>query len=197
MLNPQDIEFIKRRALEIAADLDAKRGAFYAEYVQGVTPQWYVITVVPGMEGEATEALVRRRFGVYDPMFDEAYICRGRSRTKRSRVFPGMLLLFTWDVDFHWKRIRSCEGVTGMLRLAGTDEPFVVPQAFVDALYREEIIKAFALLKPPKSKRKKRRYAQRLTPGTIETKSYWDKPAMDIAAEERIGLLKKALSLAS
>lgn len=194
-LSEDDFREVCARALQIAADLDGRQGDYFAEFIPGVSPAWHVLTITPGLEKDALADLIRRRFGVYDAMFDERYLMHGKPRLRRSRLLPGYLLLFCWDVDRHRRRILACSGVTNILQCAGGDRPVVVPDAFVTAVQRNELQQAFSLLAPRMKRRKQRRYDGERVVG-FHTKSYLH-PIEKLAAAERIALFRSRIGLAS
>lgn len=130
---------IERRALEITAALDAQSHTLRAEIDPSVSPAWYAIVTSPDCETLASKHLLRRGFGLFDPMFDEVVIVRGRRRIKQVRLLPGYLLAFVWNIDAQWPRMASCPGVHDLLRRPGTQHVAVIADKIVEYLHGLEM----------------------------------------------------------
>lgn len=179
-----------------------RSGPYEAEIVPGADPMWHVITTPPGHESIAAAHLIARRFGVYVPMIDRKQVINGKEVIRSSPMFPKYVFLFVWDLEAHWRRIRSCTGVSGLLRVG--DEPFVVPDSVIDIFQRTEfkLLVDTASDERPKRKRRRRRSVEERAPEndqhpvTISTKSYLQGiEALD--DESRSALLPEVLGLAS
>lgn len=118
-----------------------------AEIVQGSLSDWYVVRTYPGDDMRALRYLTRRRFGVFRPMKQkirmEASPVTGRVIEKRYEtmepVYPGMLLVFCWDIDKMRSRIMACPGVMKILcngegRPVNVDVPDVEGRLFIEKL---------------------------------------------------------------
>jgi transcription antitermination factor NusG len=169
-----------------------------AEIVPGCDPMWYVVLPLAGCAGIAARHLIRRRFGLYQPMIERVvYTRRGRVKRKET-MFPGYLFTFIWDVDKHFHRVRNCPGVLGFLM--DRERPVAMPDRFIMRMQVEEFISEGL---GQATRRFRRRYRKQALNGhfepvefTISTKSYW-RQAVDLEGPERIGLLHKALGLPS
>lgn len=193
-MTPEDFERISRRALEIAHVFDERLNRYYAEIVPDVSPAWHVVVVSPGCEPLALDDLTKRRFGVYDAMFDERVIVRGRLRTRQRRVLPGYLLVYVWDVERHWQRIADCNGVADILCHVGSRKPAVVPDEFVHYLQAKELSKAFECLAGKMTRKQRRALAKHAGPVVFSPRSHMGESA-DLAAQERIALFNRAIGL--
>lgn len=134
-LTPEAFAYIERRALEISARFDDRRER-NAEIFPDVRPHWHVITVLPGKERAAADDLSDRRFGVYLPESEHTEVRRGRRVDLRRLMIPGYVFVFVWDVDRHVDRIRSCDGVRGLLFING--RVAVLPDALINRLRARE-----------------------------------------------------------
>lgn len=195
-------EQIEHRALEITAILDAASGPYAAEIVPGCQPQWHALTTAPVAETRAAKHLVERGFGVYIPSFERSWISKGVVRRMRVPLFPGHVFLFVWDVLRHWRRIKSCAGVTSILAI--DERPVVLTDEAID---RMQAIESRAVELPPvwrKRARRRRRgnegpSADESVEGfvsTTSTKSYWTAGIEKLPDAARVSLLHKALGLA-
>lgn len=204
MFSDETYEEIERRALEITAIIEAKRGPFTAELVPDCIAHWHVITTAPAAEAVAAKHLVDRGFGVYIPTFNRTRIVRGRLRDMHLSLFPGHIFLFVWDVLRHWRRIRACPGVRGIMT---TDEhPVVVDDSAIYQMQTIEfngIVSGMSVPAAPKGRRRRRnKWSEHLEhedgnfAPTISTKSYWAGIGK-LDDDERISVLHKALGLAS
>lgn len=118
-LSEEDRQRIITRALEIAAEIEAKHGPMYAEVVPDVEPHWHVLMVVGGQEREVAKELERRRFGIYVPEAEVIEVRRGRKVTRHPLMLPGYVLVFVWDIDRHSERILAVPGIISILRNVG------------------------------------------------------------------------------
>lgn len=109
-----------------------------AQILPTVSPQWYVITIVPEHENIASGHLVGRGFGVFDPFGMIKMIVRGKVRLRHQRLLPGYLLVFVWDVEQQKARIRACPGVLDILRY-GNGRAVTVADDLVNYLQAKEI----------------------------------------------------------
>jgi transcription antitermination factor NusG len=201
MLSTNILDDIKRRALEISAEIEVKHGPYRSEIVPGFPARWHVLTTMPGLESNAVAHLVDRGFGIYVPTFERTWVSRSRQITKRLPLFPGHIFLFVWDVLHHWRRIHACPGVYQVLAIS--ERPVVVGD---DAIYRMQAIEFSGISLPVEKKAKKRRWRksagekQTSDSGseivTISTKSYWDQ-VTELDDDGRIDVLHRELGLAS
>jgi transcription antitermination factor NusG len=197
MLTDDQIEQIKRRALEITAEIEARTGPFHAEVVPGISPQWHLVETLAGQEFKAVKFLVDRQFGVFLPTFD-GYVNRKLHGVDmcggRKLIFPGHVFVFVWDIALHWRRIMSCPGV-GAILLERPEQPVVVPDKVIDKIQALQ----FGFFEPTISRRKRAKLKhQGKQHGneniTLTCPSRWqDMPAL--APDQRIGLLRRALGL--
>lgn len=132
-LSAADIEALERRANEITDSFEDRR---CAEVFPEVSPQWHVVTVLPGQERTAANKLSERRFGVYLPESEHTEIRRGRKVDLRRLLIPGYVFVFAWDVDRQVDRIRNCDGVRGLLFVNGRIA--VIPDRIIDRVRARE-----------------------------------------------------------
>lgn len=204
MFSDETKDQIERRALEIAAVIEAKRGPFRAEMIPECAAQWHVITTAPMAEGIAAQHLVDRGFGIYRPTFNRARVVRGRLRDFQTSLFPGHIFLFVWDALLHWRRIRACPGITGILTV--DERPVVVDDS---AIYRMQVIEFNGIIGgmsvpaiPKRKRRRKDRWSEQIERAdddfapTISARSYWT-GIEKLDDHARISVLHKALGLAS
>lgn len=195
----ETLEQIKRRALEITADIETRIGKYSAEIIADCTPQWHLIETWVGKEYKASDFLIQRHFGVFLPTFDPNAIlmldginlCAGRGL-----IFPGHLFVFVWDIEYHWRRICACPGVWDIL-LDRSEHPVIVPDKDMDFIQALQ----FGLCPHPMSKRKrlKAKYEQKQKDNTEEqvtltTPSRW-RGIEHLDSDGRNQLLHKALGL--
>lgn len=214
MLSTDIIDNIKRRGLEIAAEIEAKCGPYRAEIVPDCSPSWHLVRSAPSLESRAAKRLMDRGFGVYLPMIREYRVSRGRKVRHSELFFPGYVFLFVWDVKKHWRRIKSCSGVQGVVCV--DEQPIVVPDSVINKLQGLEMIqdddtwKGLATVVDVKEKKPKRRW--RRTPKVLKgepeehpssaveltssTRSYWN-DFESVDSETRLGALHTALGLVS
>lgn len=205
MLSIDTRKEIERRALEITAEIESKSGPFFAEIIPGVTPHWHLLTVHPNTEDRTADHLVERGLGVFVPRFQDGAKMRipipyeKRPSFDRSAfeeidlsnrlIFPGRILIFVWSVLAHWRRIKSCSGVQGIM-VDGKERPIIVPDEEISKIQ----IMQFSLTPQPKPKRDRHKARNRggeeKCTMTISTKSYWAPQG-----EARNGLLDKALGI--
>ena len=118
-----------------------------AEIVPGALSDWYVVRTRPGEDMRALRYLARRRFGVFRPMKQkvrmEIHPLTGHTIEKRYEtmepVYPGMLLVFCWDIEKMRSRILACPGVHSILcngegRAASIDVPDCEGRRFIEKL---------------------------------------------------------------
>lgn len=196
MLAPNhELEAIKRRALEIAADLDRKLGPYRAEIVPNVEPQWGMLRTAPGQENKAADYLEHRGIGVFVPQFQKGSrmnvryteLDTGRLRTEvvdlsDKLIFPGRVLVFCWDVMRHWGRIMRCPGVQAIM-VDGREQPVVIPDKEIARIQVLQYVLAIS-----RGKRRKR-YASAEEKIIISTRSFWH-----VDGKERNRLLDEQLS---
>lgn len=196
VLDPMLRERIERRALEISAAIDLKSGPYSAEIVPDMDPHWHAITHAPSASERAAKFLVDRNFGIYVPTFEQTWVTRGRKITRRLPLFPGHIFVFVWDVLRHWRRIKSCPGVVGILTV--DQRPVIIPDKAIDRMQGIEF-NGIQVERPKRRRRKKNRPIEDENDNdimSISTKSYWSKIA-ELDDQDRIGVLHKALGLAS
>lgn len=194
MISRETFRQIESRALQIAADLDAKLGPYSAEIVPEVRAQWHVAATVPAHEDKAIKFLSARGFGVYAPAFEVTHIARGRKITRYRPLFPGHLFLFVWDIKRHWRRVKQCPGVARILCIE--EEPVVVPYP---AIHRMQAIEFSGIeaLQPKRSRRRKKKgriYDTGPNIISVSPKSYWA-GIEKLDDDGRNRLLHKALGL--
>jgi transcription antitermination factor NusG len=190
MLSGEMLEQIKRRALEIQADIEAKEGKFSAEIMPECSPQWHLIETWPNREMKAVKFLVDRHFGVFLPTFESKL---GATRL----IFPGHLFIFVWDIVKHWRRIRMCPGV-GRVLMDQPEHPVVVPDKVIDFIQALQF--GLSPSKLSKRQRMKRKYQQQICGDQDEEtvilhcRSHWN-DLEALAPAQRISLLHRALGL--
>jgi transcription antitermination factor NusG len=176
-------------------DHDRRHGSINAEIVPGAPACWYVVVPKPGMMSQAAAHLMRRRFGIYQPLLTKSRTQFGKMMSYKSPLFPGYLFVFVWGIDAQWTRIANCPGVSRLLMIG--DKPAVMRSDYIMDLQREELVSEGlgGYRKRLRSKRSKGAYDRDFRV-TMSTKSYWS--GIDrLDTQERIGLLHKALSLPS
>lgn len=102
-----------------------------AEIVPGVRPVWGVLTTASRREYAAAASLEAEGFGIYLPQAPRAQVRRGRKIVSLQPMCPGYVFVFVWDIDRHAARLLSCDGVTGILRMAGDRAANSVPYAVI------------------------------------------------------------------
>jgi hypothetical protein len=197
MLGDDVLREIERRALEIAAVIEARCGPYYAEIVDDVRPQWHLVQTMAGQELKAVRFLAARQFGVFLPSFTadvprrlgDLELC-----TSRRLIFPGHVFVFVWDVLAHWRRIMSCPGVARIL-MDRAEHPVVVPERVIDLVQAMQF--GFALDRPSRRRRRRER-CQGSRPicdqVVLTCRSHW-RDVVTLAPAGRIGLLHRALGL--
>jgi transcription antitermination factor NusG len=190
---------IEQRALEIIAAIEEREGKYAAEIVPDVVPQWHVVETLPGQEYRALQHLARRCIGVFMPKFDRdcsrkvngVDLCAGRRL-----MFPGLLFVFVWDVETHWRRIKACPGVRSVL-VDGAGCPVVVPDSEIDHIQALQ----YGLNPQPKTKRRRYRAGRGQADDEVEHVRISTYAALHgierLADGERISALHRALGLAS
>jgi len=108
-----------------------------AEIVPGSLSDWYVVRTYPGDDMRALRYLTRRRFGVFRPMRQK--VKDGMRYGTMEPVYPGMLLVFCWDIDKMRSRILACPGVMSILcdaegRAVNVDVPDDEGRFFIEKL---------------------------------------------------------------
>lgn len=206
MLSTETRREIERRALAITAIIDQKTGPYHAEIICGVEPQWHLIETLPNQENKAATYLIDRMFGIFLPKFtDDATLKDGGGNelcSGRRLIFPGHIFAFVWDIAAHWRRIKTCPGVSQIL-MDQPEHPVVVPDRIIDKIQALQ----YGLSPDRKGKRKSRK-ARRLAAlhgdygqddgieVKLTTMSYWSEMTeLDDSGRNR--LLHKALGLAT
>lgn len=158
-------------------------GPLDAEILVDCSPCWHILKIVPANERRAQVQLVARKFGVYLPTFRD-------KKTKRVKLLvPGYLFLFVWDVKFHWKRIRSCEGVLGIMLDGG--RPAIIDDEEIERLQARENERMLTI---DRTRRRRRRRSQHDN-DAVAVHS-WSAFA-DLDESRRENLLSKALGIAA
>jgi hypothetical protein len=139
------------------------------EIAEGDRADWYVIRTKPGEDMRALRWLARRWFGVFRPM--QQRVRDGVRYDAMEPVYPGMLLVFTWNIDRARPRIMRCPGVLGILcnaegRPVGVDMPDQDGKRFVEKLreisYRFDVVHSYAQRQGARNRRRKPRPGRRL-----------------------------------
>lgn len=219
MLSIETRADIERRALEITRHLDREAASLTAEIDPDHPAAWYALVTAPDAEARASRHLVRRSFGLFDPMFDEVVVVRGARRIKRTRLLPGYLLVYVWNIRDQWARITTCPGIADIVRRVGTNDPAVIPDEMVSYLQGRETIESLNNTQPGWAgtdeipTRKQARYKRRKNGSRVKEpvmvtavpkapeviircKSYLS-GIEELAPDERISLFAKALGLGS
>lgn len=195
MLARNDVlDRIKRRALEITADIERKLGPYRAEIVPGCDPLWHVAITAKG-DNAPMKWLSERGFGCYSPCLELTSIIRGRKVTHQKPLFPGHIFIFVWDIKHHWRRIKACPGIARIMTVE--ERPVVVP---FEAIYRMQAIE-FSGMQCGPLKRKRRKKNRLPDVGgdeiiSISPKSYWA-GIETLDDDGRNRLLHEALGLTS
>lgn len=201
MIPPNNGLFDMTKTLTAIAEKVEKQGPRDAELVPGKPSGWYIVCTQAGQDGVAAGHLIGRRFGVYQPLYPNTTVVRGRKVTRMLRMFPGYLFIFAWDIDRHVRRILAVPGVSRLLSIE--DKPVRVPDALIDdiraAENRENPIRYTVEMTKVRKRRKKRRIEtwEEEVEATaddivaVSSKSYW----FQDPGPSRIGLLEKALGL--
>lgn len=166
------------------------------ELPSGSEGHYYVIATVPAHEDIAAEELIKRGFGTYLPIYEQEFI-RGRvKKTKVCVLFRGYVFAYVWDIARNKHRIETCDGVSHILKFAGTERFAVVPD---EAIKEIEVLELNYFFNGPnwvRPRRKKRNSAGLHDPVKVSPKSYFS-GIEGIDGRERNGLLHRALGLAS
>lgn len=102
---------------------------------------WYLVECVPDCDAKAMRSLVRRHFGVFQPIMRVRRARyagpRGdgshRMVSVREPAFPGYLFVMVWNIEKTYDHLRTCPGVEGVLLQAG--QPWPIPDDFISRLY--------------------------------------------------------------
>lgn len=173
-------------------------GTINAEIVPGVTPQWHVLITAPNEEKRAAAHLAQRRFGVYQPRYERKIRDRAGNlnHLRQAALLPNYLLVFTWDIDRHWRRIRACPGVINALR-GGNGHPAIVPQSMILRLLNAEFSSDCMPSLYANQKRRSRRGAaleRELKVVPLSTTSSW-RGLDSVDSSERLSAFRKAMGL--
>lgn len=185
----------RERYLDVAAARAGRAGKFAAEIGVGQA-RWHIVLHAPGQDNLAMAHLVGRGFGCYQPLCERKISRRGNmpATSRLEPIFRGYLFLLIWNVDAHMRRITSCPGVVGVLCRDGT--PVTVPDQMItkiQAIECKDIAdNARAAMKRPR----KRDRVDLDFRATMSTRSCLT-GIETLDADARIGLLAKALGLAS
>lgn len=82
-------------------------------------PKWYVVEI---RNRDVEAELIKRRFGIYVPEFDEMFIVRGRKVERRMPLVAGYVFVFLWETDANWQRVTTTPGVVSILGWLADDE---------------------------------------------------------------------------
>ncbi len=106
-----------------------------------IRKEWYVVNTISGHEYKVKEKLEMRVetmnlkdliFNIVIPEQNETQIKDGVSKEKKSKMFPGYILIEMIMTDEAWYYVRNTEGVTGFIGSSGKGaKPF--------PLYPEEV----------------------------------------------------------
>lgn len=201
MLTAETRDEIERRALEIAAAIEAKRGPYFAEVVPDVQANWHIVTTWAAQEETAADWLAHRAFGVFVPRFADGAAMRDRFGAEvdlsEKLIFPCRVFVFVWDILRHWRRLRACPGVAGVM-VDDRERPVIVPEGEISRIQAMQFSK-LPLAQPATARTRRRRYRRIAPPAdsidavmTISTRSYWH-----VDGEERNRVLDESLGLAS
>lgn len=174
---------------------------------------WYLVECAPDCDAKAMRWLVRRHFGIFQPIMRvrrERYAGKRRDGShrmvsEREPAFPGYLFVMVWNIEKTYDHLRTCPGVEGVLLQAG--KPWPIPDDFIGRLYALDWLEDGGTAgervavtgrrnryrRPRKShkitSKQDRRSAQLLTKGLIN--------AGGLVASERISQLMASLPLRS
>lgn len=108
-----------------------------AEVSEATPAQWFLVHTFPGDDVRAMRWLARRRFGVFQP--------RQQRTTKGGilvqgwqAIFPGWLMVYTWDINRMLPRILACPGVMDLFCEPVSLRPVPIPDWFVAELRQPE-----------------------------------------------------------
>lgn len=183
----------------LAADATARaRSApkLTCELPSGSEGHYYVIATVPSHEDIAAKELQKRGFGIYLPVYELEFIRRRVKRKVPCLFFRGYVFAYVWDIARNKHRIETCDGVSHILKYAGTERFAVVPD---EAIKEIEVLELNYFFNGPnwvRPRRKKRNSAGLHDPVKVSPKSYFS-GIEGIDGRERNGLLHRALGLAS
>lgn len=200
------------RAIEDEMTEAARKSAtMEAEIVPTTCARWYLVQTFPLEEVRAMRWLARRRFGVFQPV--EQRIHHGVLVQGWQAIFPGWLLVYTWDIDRMQGRITSTPGVMDLFRYPVSLAPVPIPKDFVQMLrerafdYRESAPRRSSVgfhserhvrRRTPRPNKKQRKELDRLKKQARDSGIGWDQHTWDninsLAPHERIALLQRTLT---
>jgi transcription antitermination factor NusG len=98
---------------------------------------WFLVITKPDCDGMAARWLVRRRFGIFQPIERRiVYLPKasgGHERvTVREPALPGYIFVQLWDAPRMFARVERLPGVEGFL--CEFDEPVKLPDSFIRRL---------------------------------------------------------------
>jgi transcription antitermination factor NusG len=180
----------------------------HAEITPGAKAAWHVVETFPAHERIAGAHLSGRRFGIYVPEVEGVEVRRGRKAKFTRPMFPGYILVFTWDIRRHVERIMACPGVWRLM-LIGT-EFAILPDEAIDKIRQvENAYRPLALTfdnfegfrKKTKRWRRTPRQEQAIGDNEIVSVRPWsaftDGLATSVDGAQRNQILRKALGLPS
>lgn len=208
----------------LAADAERRmngRVALAAPTHAELTPDegdWFLVRVMPGEDLRALRHLARRRFGVFRPMHQRRDVVTDALLSGWEPVFPGWLMVFTWDIQKMQSRIRSCPGVTGILCHRVSQQPVSINVKEKDGVYFVDRLRELSFTYKdvgPRStdevrgeRQAKKSTVRRLTKpqrkalqklkDAVKRQGLWDQSTWEEAnrlePHERIALLQRALN---
>lgn len=170
----------------------------------------YLVFAYPGEDLHALRWLARRRFGVIQPK--EQRITKAGNRVQGWQpIFSGWLIVYVWDIDKAYSRLKNCPGVMDVLHDPVTLKPMPIPAWFVDELlsaqwdyydhaprpghYEQRGLRQTRRCRPNKKQRKE---LDRLKKQAKDQGIGWDKSTWEninaLEPHERIALLQRTLT---
>lgn len=189
---------LDRTSIERAMTERAQKAApLLAEIDEATRPgYWYLFICSPDCDAKASRWLVRRRFGIFQPMerVNVDHVPR------LVPVFPGYIFVYVWDLEKSYSRIVSCPGVEEALM--EFDRPVPIPDSFINRLralswVQDESaagvrVARNANRRRSNPKRRARKSHKISTPQSRKAdrllRKHWEN-AVNLAPSERIGLL--------
>lgn len=94
-----------------------------AQVVPGVTAQWFLVEVFrPAVERKITDL----GFGLLVPEIRERIVRRGRLIDTRRPMFPGYVLVFMWNGNGNWGKLKACDGVLNIVGALHDEEVYLI-----------------------------------------------------------------------
>jgi transcription antitermination factor NusG len=183
--------FDLNNALRHLAERDAFRGRQSVEVDPNHPAQWHIGRTLPGEEFKALQFLSQRKVGCFLPRFHEdVKVVAGEALKGRRIMFPGLIFIFTWDILGHWRLIRDCPGMSGIM-VDGGLKPVVVPDHAMDRIQALQ----YNLLEPKPKRKRYRSHRRELDFGEVNI-GVLDARLSRMSDDERNRALMSVLRLA-